>query len=414
MDHSTNTTYSSTREDMYKVFTQRARDLLQKFGEHIPDQELQDLRLDVRALNRENFRFLQERTGAQALAGIEESKAEVVIKRTIQELDALFGSKYASRLAASVTLYRMLHHEYHVRLVDRRNGKPFFTIGAMYDLTSAVYEHNPQLCNCDREIRTALELLEQFILRTGDAPMKEHITARQRQAVLHLQIAKAISPLKVLITEQQTQVSVWQKNRMAEYKAHADEVRTRAHQKVTALVSLEEVGSALSLLQEVIQLDEFARSLMEEGARHESWEFTAIWDERECFAIAMDNAGREYEAHAQDIRDTSSSRSRRKTRLKDEEDARSYQERASVCYEIAHTLRKGDLAALLAREREALGHSAQGEKDPSLKERRDVLIIADELAGKSINDAIAFALKSGIVTSEAQAYALTLAPLLRQ
>jgi hypothetical protein len=85
-----------------------------------------------------------------------------------------------------------------------------------------------------------------------------------------------------------------------------------------------------------------------------------------------------------------------------------------VCYEIAHTLRKGDLAALLAREREALGHSAQGEKDPSLKERRDVLIIADELAGKSINDAIAFALKSGIVTSEAQAYALTLAPLLRQ
>lgn len=409
MDYSNHIPYQGAREDMYKIFITRARELLDKFGAHIPDRELQELRLDVRTLSRDNFRFLQEWTGAPALAAVEKSEPNLS-ERTIQESNVLFGSKYTNRLSASVTLYHALHKTHRIRLVERRGGKPLFTIGAMFDLTSAMYECTPQ--ERDRTL-AALRILEKFILTWGNESMKQIIPARQRRAALEGQMKKTISPLKALMDEQEARVSACEENHTAEYTSHVEEVRTSLYQQVITLISLEEVKSALTFMQDALRLDAFALSLIEEGARHESVESAALWDERDLFAIAMDNAGREYEAHAQDIRDASSSRSRRKTRLKDEEDARSYQEQARVCYEIAHALREGDLAALLDRELDALA-STQNGQDPSLKERRDALFTVSELAKQNIRDAIAFAFQSGIVTSEAQAYALTLAPLLRQ
>lgn len=410
MDYSNHISYPGAREDMYKIFIKLARDLLDKFGAHIPERELQELRLEVRGLSPDNFRFLQEWTGAHALAAIEKSEPNLS-EHTIQESNVLFGSAYANRLAASANLYRMLHKTHRMRLADRRGGKPLFRISTMYELTSAVYE-SPAPQDLTQDIHAALQLLEPYILRKGNESMKQAIIARQRQATLRRQMKKTILPFKALMDEQKAYVFAWEEDRAAKYIAHVEEARASLYQKVTALISFEEVGNALSLMQEALRLDAFALSLIEEGAHRESGESATLWSERELFALAMDNAGREYEAHAQDIRDAFSSRSRRKTRLKDEDDARSYQERSRMCYEIAHALREGDLTALLHRELDVLAHSPHIDADSSLKERRDALFTVSELAKQNIEDAIAFAFESGIVTSKAQAYVLTLAPLL--
>ena len=404
-------------EKIYTIFIKKANDLHEKFGAHVPDDKLQDLRLEVQKLSRTAFYSLQMRVGTQALASIEKKEPHAVSERIIENSDMLFGFAYANRLAASSVLYAVLYHNHHFRLSDHRASKSLFSITVMFELTSALRELIPESIR-NKKIQMALKTLEEFLSHKGDESMKQAINERQRHHALWKEIEKNIPPLHALMCQQEAQVRAWTENHPAESLSHAQEMRTRLYHRVMRLASVLDVEEALPLIQEVIHCDKFAASLTRDDREHnastkrEEANFPAASNERaKLMAIAMEHIAREYEAHAQDIHTLITERTPRKERLKNEEDARSFQEDATIFYELAEALCKGDLAVLVTREIEQISQCAadsSSSEDSTLKERRDMLIAIHELAKRNISDAIALAYKYRVIRNKTHAYALTL------